>query len=328
MKHTTFTFFFLLLSFSAFSFDNQVVWNIDNLASIGGYTVAKTGNPTVKTIDGKQAIEFNPSITSDPSSGTGDRIQVQGNPLGTTATSFTIEMIFKPYTTNTSLQPRVFHICDKNNTSNAPMMTLETRYSGTGSSWYGDFFVREINTSGYMNPSQTYDADKWMHMAMTYDLSTNTMKGYINGELQNFTATGTYSGLNANTEVSLGARMQGKYYFKGAIAKVIFTDSALTPNEFTYDGIVTDTKNIFKDKEGYSFVVNNSVILYSIPQAENIQIDIYNITAQKVKTLVNNKIDVGNYEISTEKENLPAGIYLYVMQTSGGFRASQKVMKK
>mgnify|MGYP001458407951 CR=1 FL=1 len=326
-KLYVFTVMLFLVNINSYSVDNQIIWTVDNLTSIGGYTVTKTGSPTVKTVGSYTAVEFNPTITSDPSSGTGDRIQVKGNPLQG-AQSFTIEMIFMPYTSATGLQPRVFHICHPDSASNATRtMTLETRYPTT-TTWYGDFFIKSVNSSGFMNTASTYATDQWMHIAMVYDKSTSSMKGYINGQEQ-ISTTGYYSGLPSVAEVSLGGRMQGRYYFKGAIRKLVFTPQALSTSQFTYDG-TTGIKQV--SYEGYALeqnypnpVVTNSTIQYTLPKTEQLSLAVYNAMGVKVATLVDETMGEGSHQVSFERGHLPAGIYFYTLTTVSGYRETKKM---
>jgi hypothetical protein len=158
------------------------------LNTIGGFHVDFTGNPAIISTPDGDAVEFNPAIENDPAAGTGDRLQIMGNPLGTD-TEFTIEMIFKPYSSTASLQPRVLHICQPDSASSgARTMTMETRSSDV---WYGDFFIKSVNGSGIIDATKTHHADQWMHMAMTY--KSGVIKGYVNGSLDaTYAATGSF----------------------------------------------------------------------------------------------------------------------------------------
>lgn len=329
MKRTFIFSFFITSCVCLFSTSNQTIWNLNRLDNIGGFAVTKTGSPSlIYTTDGDTAIEFNPSITTDPSTGTGDRIQVAGNPLAG-YTSFTIEMIVKPYTASSAITPRIFHICHPDSASNATRtMTLEMRYSSTNL-WYGDFFIKSVNSSGLTNTSNTYSTDKWMHMAMTY--SNGTLKGYINGILQG-SQTGTYTGLPTAAQISLGGRMQGKYYFKGAIKKLIFTPQALDSSSFTYDGTSAGIKSVKATIDTYALnqnypnpVSKQTTITYTIPRSEYVRLDLYNLMGEKVKTMVDATVDAGIHEVYFEKDNLPVGVYFYTMTTSSGYKQTKKM---
>ncbi|MCH8568987.1 MAG: T9SS type A sorting domain-containing protein [Balneolales bacterium] len=56
-------------------------------------------------------------------------------------------------------------------------------------------------------------------------------------------------------------------------------------------------------------------ITYSLPQAQEVRIDVFNIQGQRVATLVNGMQQAGQYTISFNANNLASGIYIYKMQT-------------
>ncbi|MCU7492359.1 MAG: T9SS type A sorting domain-containing protein [Ignavibacteria bacterium] len=62
-----------------------------------------------------------------------------------------------------------------------------------------------------------------------------------------------------------------------------------------------------------------TVISYSIPDSYNVDLSIYNIMGQKVKTLVSSYMNAGSYQISWDGKNsqgadAPSGIYFYRLQ--------------
>jgi hypothetical protein len=300
------------------------------LNTIGGFHVDPTGNPTIISTPDGDAVQFNPAIESDPVAGTGDRLQILGNPLGAD-TEFTIEMIFKPYSSTASLQPRVLHICQPDSAAGAARtMTMETRSS---SAWYGDFFIKSVNGSGIIDAAKTHPTGQWMHMAMTY--KSGVIKGYVNGSLDATYASTVsfYTGLPATAEVSLGGRMQGKYYFRGAIRKLIFTPQALEPADFTFDGVsrTIDSKNV-RILAGYVLsqnypnpVTKGSVIRLSLPKKQTVKLDVYNANGVKVRTLLNGEVGEGVHEVSIHAGNFISGAYFYAIRASNGFQETRSM---
>jgi hypothetical protein len=328
MKHALLVLLVSGVYLGTFAVADQVVWDMDNLNTIGGFHVDFTGNPTIISTPDGDAVEFNPAIESDPAAGTGDRLQILGNPLGTD-TEFTIEMIFKPYSSTASLQPRVLHICQPDSASSgARTMTMETRSSSV---WYGDFFIKSVNGSGIIDATKTHPTDHWMHMAMTY--KNGVIKGYVNGLLDaSYVSTGSfYTGLPATAEVSLGGRMQGKYYFRGAIRKLIFTPQALEPADFTLDGVSqtigmknAQTLMSFTVSQNYpNPVTKGSVIRLSLQKKQTVTLDVYNANGVKVKTLLNGEAGEGTHEVSVNADDFASGIYFYTIRTSKGFRQTR-----
>jgi hypothetical protein len=304
--------------------DNQVVWNIDNLSSIGGYGVLIFGNPKIITTDNGNALEFNGNAITAPGTNAGDRIQITGNPLGTTNSEFTIEMIFKPYATTTDFAPRVFHICRPDSMSGPRVMTMEIRST---SSWTTDFYIKSVTGSGKMG-TKSYPTDQWMHMAMTY--KNGVMNGYVNGMLDATQTGSTYTGLPATAEVSLGGRMNNMNYFKGSIRKLIFTPIALDPSQFTLDGTtgVNDVANEdYKLFQNYpNPVCNDTEISFTLACSEQVSIKVFNNMGHEVQTLVNSFKKEGKHKVCIGKSNLSAGMYFYTMSTASGYFESKKMI--
>jgi len=66
-------------------------------------------------------------------------------------------------------------------------------------------------------------------------------------------------------------------------------------------------------------------IKYSVPQASQIQIKVYDILGNKIETLVNEEKSVGTYEITWNAENLPSGVYFYQLK-AGEFVQTKKML--
>lgn len=74
----------------------------------------------------------------------------------------------------------------------------------------------------------------------------------------------------------------------------------------------------------------NTNIMISIPRAEHVTLEIYNINGQKVRTLVDRVMDVGNHTVvwdsrSDDGTKVASGIYMYRI-TAGDFTDSKKMM--
>lgn len=68
-----------------------------------------------------------------------------------------------------------------------------------------------------------------------------------------------------------------------------------------------------------------TVIRYDIAQAENVELSIYNILGQRIRTLVNEIKQPGQYEVSFDASSLPSGIYIYRIK-SGNYLSSKKML--
>lgn len=317
--------YLLLILFSTYNYavDQQIIWTIDNLTTIGGYNVTTYGKPKMISTEYGNVLEFNASAVSAPATGTGDRIQIKGNPLGTSSSEFTIEMIFMPYATTTDFAPRIFHLCRPDSMSGPRVMTMEIRSTST---WTTDFYIKSVTGSGVMGTT-SYPTGRWMHMAMTY--KNGVLKGYVNRAADVSYTGNLYTGMSATAEVSLGGRMNNVNYFKGAIRKLIFTPIALDPSQFTFDETV-DVKNPAEDiyqlcQNIPNPVINSTLITFVIPQTEFVCLELFNNQGQKVMTLINCVKNQGRNDIIFNRGNFPSGIYFYTITTASGYRETRKM---
>lgn len=71
-------------------------------------------------------------------------------------------------------------------------------------------------------------------------------------------------------------------------------------------------------------------ISFSIPKSENVKLTIYNLLGEKVTTLVNSEMNVGNHKVTWNGKNdfgitVPSGVYFYKLETPS-FSQSRKMM--
>jgi hypothetical protein len=212
---------FIVLTFSIFAQNKQIVWSADNRESVDMSKIEIFGNPTVISTPYGNAVEFHAANS--------ERIQINQNPVAD-AEEFTIEVIFKPYSMPDEAQPRFFHICTPADPNNKNTLTFETRYNSAG--WYADYFIRSVANGGQINPELTHSIGEWYHIAMVYN--HNSFTGYLNG-VQEASAKGNtgFTLPDKDAAVSLGGRMNNCCYFDGLILKVIFTRKALKVSEFS-----------------------------------------------------------------------------------------------
>ena len=66
-------------------------------------------------------------------------------------------------------------------------------------------------------------------------------------------------------------------------------------------------------------------IKYQIPKTDRVKIEVYNLSGQKIETLLDNNIPAGSYEVLFNGSNLSSGVYLYKIQ-AGTFQESKKMI--
>jgi hypothetical protein len=67
------------------------------------------------------------------------------------------------------------------------------------------------------------------------------------------------------------------------------------------------------------------MIKYSLPKAQMVTLEVYNVLGQKVATLVDAHQNAGFYEVNFNADRLASGVYLYVLRT-GSFSAVHKML--
>jgi hypothetical protein len=118
-------------------------------------------------------------------------------------------------------------------------------------------------------------------------------------------------------------------------------DLSINANHGDLEGSATlVSSGIFVSIEQNSFLINNHFSLnqnfpnpfnsttkvkYSIPQTSNVLIKIFDMLGNEIETLVNEKKQTGNYEITWHAEGLPSGVYFYQLK-SGSFIETKKMV--
>ncbi len=211
-----------LLSANAFIFaesptngeQKAVLWNLDNLESIGGHKVKVVGSPRVIETEGGKAIEFN---------GVGDALFVANNPLAGLK-EFTAEVVFRPAAGGPREQ-RFLHFQPE---TSEDRVLFETRLPPEGR-WFLDTYLQTGEGK------HTLFADKflhplgpWYHAAIVVD--GKSMRHYVNGE-EELAADVKLLPLAAG-QTSIGVRFNQVHWYQGAIRQIRVTPAVLKPAEF------------------------------------------------------------------------------------------------
>ena len=191
----------------------QVVWELDNLGQLGDYTLDVAGQPTI--IEGPlgPAIEFD---------GERDALFLAANPLAG-CQALTVEVVFRPDAGGLPEQ-RFFHLGE----ISGDRVLFETRLT-EDDHWYLDTFISSGDSMRpLLNEHCLHPVGQWYHLAMTCDGQEEV--NYVDGVKE---ASGPidFAAL-AEGETSIGVRLNRVCWFKGAIARIRFTDGVLAPDEF------------------------------------------------------------------------------------------------
>ena len=69
-------------------------------------------------------------------------------------------------------------------------------------------------------------------------------------------------------------------------------------------------------------------INFSLPEASNVKLSIYNILGQEVQTLVNEQLSAGNYNVDFNASNLSSGIYFYSLKAGSNVVTKKMTLLK
>lgn len=84
--------------------------------------------------------------------------------------------------------------------------------------------------------------------------------------------------------------------------------------------------------EQYSLMQNypnpfnpRTMIRFALPEASQVSLTVYNLLGEKVKELLNERMDAGEHSVEFNAQNLSSGIYFYRIK-AGGFTTTRKMM--
>lgn len=313
IKNFVSTFFLFLFFVNTIFASDSIIWNVDNLDTIGGFPVTVIGNPKIIESELGKAVEFD---------GIDDGMFINSNPVAG-ADSFTVEIVFMPYPGGGAEQ-RFLHIQqDENN-----RMLIELRSTNTDQ-WYIDTFIKSPSSNKTLvDPANLHPNSQWHVAALVY--ANGEMRHYIDGELE---LTGSVNYLKQSTGISsLGVRQNKVSWYKGAIQKVRVSHRALLPTElYKIDKKTSKVTTLLnQNSEGikifplaFSNTDKNGILKLEVEQAGKLSTNIYALDAHKIMAIEKQLSGAGLHEIPIDLSNLSAGLYILVVNYNGITRAQK-----
>lgn len=203
------------------------LWTLNNVKRIGGRPATSSGAPKVIAWAGGKAIEFD---------GAHDSVLIKGRPL-VGVPRFTIEVIMR---VDGGVEEQKFlHISQTDPATGLDVRPVGDDHDANHRIMFelrakpGGYFLDAVlnGTAGkpvLATPEKLNPYGRWQNVAQSFD--GTTYRTYVDGVLQGEMPAG-FAPQGAGN-VRIGARMEQLAHFKGAIARIRFTDRALTPREF------------------------------------------------------------------------------------------------
>src|SRR5438552_3254105 len=133
----------------------EIVWNFDNLETVGGNSITVLGSPRIIDTPKGKVTEFD---------GKQDGVLVNSLPL-TGFDRFTVEVIFRPDAEGLKEQ-RFFHLQESGSQNR---VLLETRLTGD-SRWFLDTYIRAGETDQTLFAENfTHPIGQWYQAALVFD---------------------------------------------------------------------------------------------------------------------------------------------------------------
>jgi hypothetical protein len=191
-----------------------IVWNINDLGSIGGRTPRVAGEPRLIDTPFGRAVEFD---------GVDDALFLEAHPLAG-ATEFTAEVIFRPDAGGAPEQ-RFLHLQEE---GSKDRILVETRLTGDGR-WFLDTYVKSGGVAHTLFAKEhEHPVGRWYHAALV--VGGGTMRHYVDG-VEEMSRPIAFAPQKAG-RTSVGVRINEVHWFKGAVLKASFAPEALSPAEF------------------------------------------------------------------------------------------------
>lgn len=141
---------------------------------------------------------------------------------------------------------------------------------------------------------------------------------------QNFTQIAFVDGRGTTTEITnytyVDSDLSTNIYYR--LKQIDFDGTFTYSNTVEVNALPT----VFELEQNFPNPFNPTTnITFSLPEAQNVSLKIFNMLGQEVVTLVNEFRNAGVYEVSFDAANLPSGTYFYSI-SAGNFNSVKKML--
>jgi unsaturated rhamnogalacturonyl hydrolase len=182
-------------------------------------------------------------------------------------------------------------------------------------------------------PNTNFVTGKWVHVVAIRDVENKILKLFANNELQG-TLTDNTGDISQNEDLFFGLSPdETNTNLKGSLKDIRFFNYAIRDSLISAlysDGITTvhEKENNILQENIYLEIYPNPFNIttrmkYKVLKKGHVQIIIYNITGQKIITLLNEVKALGEYEIPFNADKFSSGLFLVHLKSG-----SQNITKK
>ncbi len=115
------------------------------------------------------------------------------------------------------------------------------------------------------------------------------------------------------------------YIAFGSINPVYYSDWTYTPGVAVSDVVPAE----YALNQNYPNPFNPvTTIAYRIPENTGVQLNVYDMSGRRVRTLVNEYANAGSYEVSFDASGLPSGVYFYRLDAGSHSTVKKMVLMK
>jgi len=292
-------------SFNLSASGDQVIAYIGSSSSptfIAGINFANSGWITSGTISSNTS--YAPGTSSDVELSTKDNYYFSGNVDGDKATT---QAALKELSNWTGDNSRIGYMDLTSNIGNSLLPVELTTFSASIANSNVELkwqTATEVNNYGFEIQRQYSDASTSLSMTVIPSGDEGWEKvGFVKGH-GNSNSPKEYSFIDKTAENS------GKYFYR---LKQVDVDG-----QFEYSPEIEVTFGApakFELSQNYPNPFNPTTnIRFTLPEAGNVKLAVYNLLGQKIADLVNQNMEAGFHNITFDGSNLTSGIYIYRLE--------------